>query len=92
MACYLVWAIQAIQRACQQALRAKRADNDRLCNLGYAIYLVRSKSYNLLSRHATEQTALRFHVMHIAVCMLVVTRIRVAAISAYVMFPKQRLQ
>ena len=81
-----------MQRVCQQALRAKRADNDRLCNLGYAIYAVRSKSYNLLCRHATEQTALRINVMHIAVCMIIVTKMHVAAISAYVMFPKQRLK
>ena len=81
-----------MQRVGKQALRAKRIDNDQLSNLGYAIYAVRSKSYNLLCRHATEQTALRINVMHIAVCMIIVAKMHDAAISAYVMFSKQRLQ
>ena len=36
-------------RACKQALHAKRmCDNECLCNLGYAIYDVRPRIYNLV--------------------------------------------
>ena len=80
------------KRLSTSASREVPVENDRLCNLGYAIYAVRSRSCNLLCRHAAEQTALRFNVLHIAVCILIVTKIHNAAISAYVMFSKQRLQ